>query len=230
MSKEGIRNSLSFLIEELLLSRLFPAGVFAWITLAKTWALIGRLQAVGSEDILSLPFLTYVAHQVLTILFMGIAVVLFFRRKPVVSNHSSLLNGVVALAGTFILMVPVGAKVDEDNTLALLASTTVMLFGVGLSVNSLLTLGRCFGLMPEARGLKTSGLYAWVRHPLYVSETITALGLVVGAASLPIVALFFVFCGLQYWRSANEEKALEGIFPEYKEYRRRTARFVPGVY
>jgi protein-S-isoprenylcysteine O-methyltransferase Ste14 len=35
---------------------------------------------------------------------------------------------------------------------------------------------------------------------------------------------------VQLWRMHEEEKVLEAQFPEYSEYRARTARLVPGVY
>jgi protein-S-isoprenylcysteine O-methyltransferase Ste14 len=45
-----------------------------------------------------------------------------------------------------------------------------------LSLVSLLTLGKFFGVRPALRGLVTSGPYAIVRHPIYLSYVIADIG------------------------------------------------------
>ncbi|MBI4321034.1 MAG: isoprenylcysteine carboxylmethyltransferase family protein [Chloroflexi bacterium] len=221
---------LAYIIGELVLSRFVPAAIIGFIVAAKLTGLIRRLQASGPPDAPFLALPAYLLQQGLTILFLAIIVVLFVVRRPVIGKHSPVVGGLVALAGSFALSVPVAGEVLEENTSALFASTVFISVGVGFSVLSLIALGRCFGVMPEARGLVTSGPYSLVRHPLYVGETISALGLVMATASFPYVGVFFVYCGLQYWRALNEEKALQEVFPEYEEYCRHTARFLPSFH
>ena len=36
-----------------------------------------------------------------------------------------------------------------------------------------MTLGRSFGLMPAHRGLVCTGIYGWVRHPIYAGYLLT---------------------------------------------------------
>ena len=52
-----------------------------------------------------------------------------------------------------------------------------------------LALGRCFGVLPEARGLVTHGPYRLVRHPLYLGELAAMGGLLVASPSPRNLAL-----------------------------------------
>jgi protein-S-isoprenylcysteine O-methyltransferase Ste14 len=92
---------------------------------------------------------------------------------------------------------------------------------------SVLALGRCFGILPEARGLVTRGPYRLVRHPVYLGELGVCTGLVIGAPTIWNVACAALILAAQIVRMGLEERALEAEFPEYAAYARRTSRIVP---
>ena len=92
---------------------------------------------------------------------------------------------------------------------------------------SVLALGRCFGVLPEARGLVTRGPYRLVRHPVYLGEIAACVGLLLAAFSVWNVGCFVVLCAAQWVRMGLEERALEDTFPEYAAYAARTPRLIP---
>lgn len=111
--------------------------------------------------------------------------------------------------------------------LALLAAGTL----IGLA--GLRALGRNLTAMPHPKRdaeLVETGIYRVIRHPLYLAVFTTALGWAVAMASVP-AALVAALLGL--WLDAKarrEERWLVDAHPGYPEYRRRTRRFIPGLY
>jgi methanethiol S-methyltransferase len=87
------------------------------------------------------------------------------------------------------------------------------------------------GLVPPRAGaaptaLMTSGVYGWVRHPLYLA----ALGLLWFAPQMTIhqLALYLVFTGYLYVGTFFEERKLVQQFgKEYLDYRQRVHMFLP---
>ena len=119
---------------------------------------------------------------------------------------------------------------DTTSTTALLMSSLVGMIGTLFTIWSLRNLGRCFGLFPEVRGLVLTGPYRLVRHPVYLGELISGLGLVLAKPHPVVIALFVAFAALQYGRTVYEERALRGAYPEvYGEYATRVPRLIPGV-
>jgi protein-S-isoprenylcysteine O-methyltransferase Ste14 len=94
---------------------------------------------------------------------------------------------------------------------------------------SVISLGRCFGVLPEARGLVTRGPYKIVRHPVYLGELAACAGLMVAAPTTRNLVVAAVFAAAQAVRMRLEEKELADQFPEYRRYAAETPRLVPRV-
>lgn len=76
--------------------------------------------------------------------------------------------------------------------------------------------------------LVTTGLYGFVRHPLYASLIAMGVGASLAFGNwLGLVAVLFVFRIAMSRRAELEERMLEERFPEYGEYRVRVGRFFP---
>ncbi|RMD71374.1 MAG: isoprenylcysteine carboxylmethyltransferase family protein [Gammaproteobacteria bacterium] len=101
------------------------------------------------------------------------------------------------------------------------------LLGTTLSIISLWSLKRSFSVMTEVRHLVTTGLYRYVRHPLYMSEIIHAIGLVLLSAHPIIFGVTVITIILQVIRAKIEERKFLQTLPQYAEYRKRTGFLWP---
>lgn len=106
------------------------------------------------------------------------------------------------------------------------------LAGLGVMVLAGTTLGRGLTAVPLPNRhavLRTGGLYRWVRHPIYSGLLLAAGGLVAatggGARLVALVALV----ALLHVKARWEESRLARHFAGYRQYARRTPRFLPGT-
>jgi protein-S-isoprenylcysteine O-methyltransferase Ste14 len=211
---------------DLMLGNVWPAYLFAMPLGARIWGLV-RTTRDGSLD-----GQARLLQECVTIVFLALVVVLFaIRRRGIKGQRATLRQAAVALVGTFLLNVVAYLPIDEStSTVSLLASSAVVLLGTVFTIWSLAILGRCFGLFPEVRGLVLRGPYRLVRHPVYLGEVVSALGLLLAKPHPLVIAIFAVFVGLQYWRTIYEERALAAAYPtEYPAYARQVPRLVPGL-
>jgi protein-S-isoprenylcysteine O-methyltransferase Ste14 len=130
----------------------------------------------------------------------------------------------VAILGAVALRAPEAGA----STGLLIAGEAVSLLSCAFLLASVVALGSCFGVLPEARGLVTRGPYRIVRHPVYLGELGACAGLVMGAPTLwNLSSAAFLLAG-QIVRMGLEEGALEREFPEYAAYAARTPRLFPS--
>lgn len=80
--------------------------------------------------------------------------------------------------------------------------------------------------------LVRTGLYRSIRHPAYAGELMTLLGVGLALGNwLSVLALFGIpLLALLYRISVEEKTLLEHYGEEYREYRERTKRLIPGIY
>jgi protein-S-isoprenylcysteine O-methyltransferase Ste14 len=114
---------------------------------------------------------------------------------------------------------------EADPTVGL----AIMAAGEALTVAGMLTLGRSFSIFSEVRELRTSGLYRFVRHPLYLGEMIAVWGYVLAWPAPWSIACALVFTALQSWRARVEEGLLLAHHPAYAEYRQRVGFLLPRI-
>jgi protein-S-isoprenylcysteine O-methyltransferase Ste14 len=174
-----------------------------------------------------LPHVLDAVHGVLAFVFFSLVAVLFLARREPLGRRGGPTARAVALAGTFV-MSPVAAQpATTQDWRVLILADSLLVAGLAFSIYAAASLGRCFGLSAEARGLVTSGAYRLVRHPLYLGETVGAAGILLPVLAPVTFLTFGVFCLLQATRAVLEERTLTATFPEYGEYRRSTPALLP---
>jgi protein-S-isoprenylcysteine O-methyltransferase Ste14 len=77
--------------------------------------------------------------------------------------------------------------------------------------------------------LRTGGLYRWVRHPIYSGLLLAAGSLVVATGGGARLVAFVALATLLGVKARWEEERLARHFAGYRQYARRTPRFVPGM-
>lgn len=84
------------------------------------------------------------------------------------------------------------------------------------------------GPLPETQ-LVTTGVFKFIRHPIYSGILLAALGYGLYSKSLYRILITAVLYILFYFKSRYEEKLLRQKFPEYLKYQQNTGRFWPSV-
>ena len=165
---------------------------------------------------------------VATTVFLFMIVYFTVMRLPPRDTAAGLEPRIMAIAGTFIMMLLIVLPAGTIGPELRLVSAVLILVGTILSVYCIRQLGRSFSIMATARELVTKGPYRVVRHPLYGAEVVTIFGVVLNHGTLAAAALGVVWLALQIRRAQHEERVLSATFPEYGDYARRVPMLLPG--
>ena len=176
------------------------------------------------------PFLMAVFARVAGVLFIGVILLLSISRFRPVGKYPSWGPKITALLGTLftylIFLTPRSESVAFWDGIA----AVLVLAGTAMAILAVLDLGRSMSIMPEARKLVTAGMYARIRHPVYLAEEIAVLGLCLQFRNWLAAPILLVHLYFQIRRMDWEEGILARVFAGYTEYRQRTFRLLPGVY
>ena len=85
--------------------------------------------------------------------------------------------------------------------------------------------------MPVEHGeLIQTGLYAYVRHPIYLGVILMALAWFLHTQAVLTLVEFIAVMIFFEVKSRQEEYWMGQVYPEYAGYQRRTAKLVPRIY
>ena len=190
------------------------ASIGAWIAWY-TWNKWNR------HELLNFVQIAFLVHNIIWL-------VIFLIRRPHVAVDTNLLHQGIALAA-FYSSLAFHGEPTKDPTL-LLAAQIVIGVAVVLGTLALLNLGRSFGILVAARKIKTDWLYSVVRHPMYLTDIVWKIGMLLFLPHGSNVVVMAGAVGCYIWRAIIEERFL-CQFPEYRQYMQKVRyRFVPGVF
>ena len=147
---------------------------------------------------------------------------------------------VLIVAGNFVALfaaVSLSYSAIGSMNSIVLQITGLVVMGIGIIVRTvaIAQLGRFHTpnvAVRQSHQLIDSGLYRHVRHPSYLGALIAFFGFSVALGNwLGVVVVLIVTLCIYLFRIHEEETALEAAFgDDYRAYRRRTKRLIPGLY
>ncbi|MGZ4615854.1 MAG: methyltransferase family protein [Actinomycetes bacterium] len=166
----------------------------------------------------------------LVLAFNVMVIVAYLRRGRASATTRSQAARLTAVVATCVpIALPLLSSTRPGVSDNLVAGAVVVV-GMGWSVWSLRTLGTNLSVVAQARGLVTTGPYAWVMHPLYVGEIVATFGIALRSRTVIGFLVLALLVLLQAYRAVAEERLLSEALPGYAAYRAGTARLLPGVF
>jgi protein-S-isoprenylcysteine O-methyltransferase Ste14 len=156
-------------------------------------------------------------------LIVGLAIT---RHQSIVESRS-VWDWLVALIGTG---APLLQQPEQPLPILEPIGLGLQIVGAALATVAVISLGRSFGIVAANRGVRTTGFYRFVRHPLYGSYMVGYLGFLLGNLSVRNVLLIVLTVLCQYARTLAEERILLQD-PLYQAYTQRVRyRFIPYIF
>jgi protein-S-isoprenylcysteine O-methyltransferase Ste14 len=119
---------------------------------------------------------------------------------------------------------PEHSVVSLIGRVAVLSGLTI----IGLAAVNLGTALTPTPMPKEAASLRTTGLFRFVRHPIYSGVLLAVLGTLIGSRSFVKLALGLFVLAFFTLKARWEERRLTETYPEYSAYCAVTPRFVPS--
>ena len=151
------------------------------------------------------------------------------RRSPAVTDHSFGVGAAVAVSYAYpyaqviyLQRVP-GWSLWPDGGMVLIT------FGALLSIVSLWTLRRWFGIRPALRGLTVNGPYCVVRHPMYLSYVLSDIGYNLQESNIGTAVVVITGWIAMLYRIESEERVM-AHHPAWAQYTDAVRyRLLPGL-
>lgn len=125
---------------------------------------------------------------------------------------------------------PLGLEGAENAQL--IGGATDCALGLLLIVVAQQQMGKSWrvGIDTQETDLVTTGLYRFIRSPIYTGVLLTVLGVVILAPHPILIAGYPVILGTLMWQARREEQHMRSLHPEqFDAWAAKTGRFLPGI-
>lgn len=140
----------------------------------------------------------------------------------------------------FVLFAVIGggyfALPRNTPTPQFVAGFIVVIIGLAIGLYAIWEHGRVNKSGPNAvptprkdAELITSGLYRWVRHPIYTGVLAVGFGVAIAHGHIVIVVASILLLILLTYKSMYEEELLRAQYEGYADYMQATGRFLPKI-
>lgn len=149
-----------------------------------------------------------------------------FKKKP---NKDLLFVSFQVLLFIFYFTLPPFYSFELNRLLRHLILIFALL-GIGQSLLAIVQLNRNLSPFPtplrDGELIKT-GIFKFVRHPIYGGIILFTSGYAVSSQNVSKILIACILWCLFYFKSKYEESLLLKRYPDYENYRNKTARFFP---
>lgn len=132
-----------------------------------------------------------------------------------------------------ISLSPLTTTFIQHSYLLNFISIFLVIIGLFVAIYARYTLGSNWSAHVEMKvkhELITTGMYKYVRHPIYTGVILMRIGSVLVVGTVNLLLFFFIGAGYLIYRLVQEEQLLIKYFPkEYPEYKKRTKALIPFI-
>lgn len=152
-----------------------------------------------------------------------------FSLKSLVKFGKTLVLLFLVIQTLFLDVLPI----TENPAMLRVIGTIIYTVGLATAVIGRWQLGNNWAnledyqVLPEQELVQT-GIYAYIRHPIYTGDILLVLGLELALNSwlvLGVIGLILVVIR----QTLAEERVLSRVFPDYVSYRQQTKMFIPFI-
>jgi protein-S-isoprenylcysteine O-methyltransferase Ste14 len=214
------------------LGKPLPLAIFTLFLVANGLTLPREAMQLVHDGVRLYPLMQLLRHFLMVGFLLLVAAAYLTRTHAVARAHGFWERGfpMFVLFATFAGMSFLGHNESAQKVSLVAVGILLTLIGFYFSLWALWHLRTSFGIMAEARLPVTSGPYRYVRHPLYLGESLSMLGLCLAMGTAAALLFWVVWTGMQLTRAHIEEAKLAHQFTDYKTYLGRTRFILPGLY
>ena len=135
-----------------------------------------------------------------------------------------------ALLGGILLMD--GLLITTPDPVLKWAGALILFTGILTGIVAVIQMNRYLTVFPTPKKgarLLSTGVYSWIRHPMYTALILAGSGYALWSGSLLRLVLTIILLILFEYKSQYEEVRLSKFFDEYESYQKTTGKFIPRL-